>query len=31
VLVVLSVSLVLGAIVLGLLWLWFASHTPPGA
>jgi hypothetical protein len=31
VLVVLGASLVLGAVVLGLLWLWFASHTPPGA
>jgi hypothetical protein len=28
---VLGYSLVLGAVVLGLLWLWFASHTPPGA
>ncbi len=31
VLVVLGASLVVAAIVFGLLWLWFASHTPPGA
>jgi hypothetical protein len=31
VLLVLGVSLVLGAVVLGLLWLWFALRTPPGA
>jgi uncharacterized membrane protein YccC len=28
---VLAVSLVLAAIIFGLLWLWFAWHTPPGA
>jgi len=28
---VLGYSLVLGAVVLGLLYLWFASHTPAGA
>ena len=31
VLVVLVVSLVLAAVVFGLLWLGFATHTPPGA
>jgi len=31
VLVVLTVSLVLAAVVFGLLWLGFAWHTPPGA
>jgi hypothetical protein len=30
VLVVLAVSLVLAAVVFGLLWLGFATHTPPG-
>jgi uncharacterized membrane protein YccC len=30
VLVVLAVSLVLAAVVFGLLWLGFAWHTPPG-
>jgi hypothetical protein len=31
VLVVLGVSLVLAAVVFGLLWLGLATHTPPGA
>jgi hypothetical protein len=31
VLVVLCLSLVLAAAVFGVLWLGFASHTPPGA
>jgi len=31
VLVVLTVSLVIAAVVFGLLWLGFAWHTPPGA
>jgi hypothetical protein len=31
VLVVLAVSLVIAAVVFGLLWLGFAWHTPPGA